>query len=244
MDNRLKYIGEHLDEMLIGPDEKFRFHCTQCGKCCINREDILLNPKDLYNIAATLSISQEEEVKQYCETYMGGTSRLPIVRLRPQGSIKRCPLLKDRKCMVHKAKPTVCAMYPLGRCLAISQDTMSRIETAELKPQFILNEVDWGDNAEEHTVREWLESFGIPVEDQYYIRWQRIAMLASKIIKSVEGSWTPNGLNMLLTLIYNVLYLGYDMDKEFEPQFEERAEELRTILVKIESGMGGAENAG
>lgn len=244
MDDRLKYIGEHLEEMLIGPDEKFRFHCTQCGKCCINREDILLNPKDLYNIAATLSISQEEAVKQYCETYMGGTSRLPIVRLRPQGSIKRCPLLKDRKCMVHKAKPTVCAMYPLGRCLAISQDTMSRIETAELKPQFILNEVDCGDNAEEHTVREWLESFGIPVEDQYYIRWQRIAMLASKVIKSVEGSWTPHGLNMLLTLIFNMLYLGYDMDKEFEPQFEERAEELRTILVKIESGMGGAENAG
>ena len=244
MDDRLKYIGEHLEEMLIGPDEKFRFHCTQCGKCCINREDILLNPKDLYNIAATLSISQEEAVKQYCETYMGGTSRLPIVRLRPQGSIKRCPLMKDRKCMVHKAKPTVCAMYPLGRCLAISQDTMSRIETAELKPQFILNEVDCGDNAEEHTVREWLESFGIPVEDQYYIRWQRIAMLASKVIKGVEGSWTTHGLNMLLTLIYNVLYLGYDMDKEFEPQFEERAEELRTILVKIESGMGGAENAG
>lgn len=243
MDNRLKYIGEHLDEMLIGLDEKFRFHCTQCGKCCINREDILLNPKDLYNIAATLSISQEEAVKQYCETYMGGTSRLPIVRLRPQGSIKRCPLLKDRKCMVHKAKPTVCAMYPLGRCLAISQDTMSRIETAELKPQFILNEVDCGDNAEEHTVREWLESFGIPVEDQYYIRWQRLAMLASKIIKSVEGSWTPNGLNMLLTLIFNMLYLGYDMDKEFEPQFEERSEELRTILVKILSGTGGAENA-
>ena len=145
--------------------------------------------------------------------------------------------------MVHKAKPTVCAMYPLGRCLAISQDTMSRIETAELKPQFILNEVDCGDNAEEHTVREWLESFGIPVEDQYYIRWQRIAMLASKIIKSVEGSWTPNGLNMLLTLIFNMLYLGYDMDKEFEPQFEERSEELRTILVKIVSGTGGAENA-
>lgn len=244
MDNRLKYIGEHLEEMLIGPDEKFRFHCTQCGKCCINREDILLNPKDLYNIAATLSISQEEAVERYCETYMGGTSRLPIVRLRPQGSIKRCPLLKDRKCMVHKAKPTVCAMYPLGRCLAISQDTMSRIETAELKPQFILNEVDCGDNAEEHTVREWLESFDIPVEDQYYIHWQRIAMLASKVIKGVEGSWTTHGLNMLLTLIYNVLYLGYDMDKEFEPQFEERAEELRTILVKIESGMGGAENAG
>ena len=226
MDDRLKYIGEHLEEMLIGPDEKFRFHCTQCGKCCINREDILLNPKDLYNIAATLSISQEEAVEQYCETYMGGTSRLPIVRLRPQG------------------RPTVCAMYPLGRCIDLTQETMDRIETADIVPLFILNKVECGDNSQEHTVRDWLDSFGIPIVDQYYIRWQRIAMHASRVIKSVEGRWTSRGINMLLTLVFSVLYLGYDMKREFEPQFTERAEELRGILSKIESDMGGAANAG
>lgn len=47
MDQRLQHIVEHYDEMCIGTDEHFRFHCKQCGKCCINREDILLNPKDL-----------------------------------------------------------------------------------------------------------------------------------------------------------------------------------------------------
>ena len=35
-----------------------------------------------------------------------------------------------------------------------------------------------------------------------------------------------------------------EMKKEFEPQFTERAEELRGILSKIESDMGGAANAG
>ena len=243
MDNNLQYIADHLDEMLIKPDDTFQFHCTQCGKCCINREDILLNPKDLYNIAATLSLSQEEVVERYCETYMGGTSRLPIVRLRPQGSTKRCPLLKDRKCMVHKAKPTVCAMYPLGRCIAISQDVVDHIETADLKPQFIINKVCCGDDSEKHTVRNWLESFGIPIEDLYYIRWQRIAMLASRVIKSAERSWTPHGMNMLLTLVFNTLYLGCDMDQKFEPQFEERTEELRSILAKIDPGTGGAADA-
>lgn len=93
-------------------------------------------------------------------------------------------------------------------------------------------------------MRDWLDSFGIPIVDQYYIRWQRIAMHASRVIKSVEDSWTTRGINMLLTLVFNVLYLGYDMKKEFEPQFTERAEELRGILSKIESGMGGAANAG
>ena len=42
MDQRLQHIVEHYDEMCIGTDEHFRFHCKQCGKCCINREDILL----------------------------------------------------------------------------------------------------------------------------------------------------------------------------------------------------------
>ena len=28
----------------LKPGETFRFRCRQCGKCCKNREDILLNP--------------------------------------------------------------------------------------------------------------------------------------------------------------------------------------------------------
>lgn len=31
MDQRLQHIVEHYDEMCIGTDEHFRFHCKQCG---------------------------------------------------------------------------------------------------------------------------------------------------------------------------------------------------------------------
>ena len=100
-----------------GLDEEFKFNCTMCGKCCINREDILLNPKDMFNLAKELNMEPKQVLEAYCETYIGSDSRFPIVRLKPKGSIKRCPLLKDRKCSVHKAKPTVCAMFPIGRCV-------------------------------------------------------------------------------------------------------------------------------
>ena len=104
MDKRLKEIVDNFDSMKIGVDEPFRFHCTMCGKCCINREDILLTPRDIYRMAKELQISPEELFKRYCETYIGHDSCIPIVRLKPHGSVKRCPLLKDRKCSVHKAK--------------------------------------------------------------------------------------------------------------------------------------------
>ena len=35
----------------LKPGQTFRFHCTQCGDCCRNREDILLTPYDLFRIA-------------------------------------------------------------------------------------------------------------------------------------------------------------------------------------------------
>ena len=51
MDPRLKSIIDNFDAMKIGLDDTFHFGCRQCGKCCINREDIFLNAKDVYNRA-------------------------------------------------------------------------------------------------------------------------------------------------------------------------------------------------
>ena len=47
--NRERY--EELLKHTIGLDDSFRFHCNVCGQCCKNRDDILLNPYDLYRIA-------------------------------------------------------------------------------------------------------------------------------------------------------------------------------------------------
>ena len=93
MDNRLKQIYDNFDRLKIGLDEEFKFNCTMCGKCCINREDILLNPKDMFNLAKELNMEAKQVLEAYCETYIGSDSRFPIVRLKPKGSIKRCPLL-------------------------------------------------------------------------------------------------------------------------------------------------------
>ena len=110
-----KELLDNIDKLAIGLDETFQFHCTQCGECCVNREDILLNPRDMYKIARYLKMEPRDVLEKYCETYIGETSRMPIIRLLPIGKIKRCPFLKNCKCEIHEAKPSVCAIYPLGR---------------------------------------------------------------------------------------------------------------------------------
>lgn len=94
MDERAKEILDNLDAMKIGLDEPFRFGCTMCGKCCINREDILLSPRDIYNMSRELQLPPDGLVSQYGEVYVGADSRIPIVRLRPRGRVKRCRCLK------------------------------------------------------------------------------------------------------------------------------------------------------
>ena len=95
--NSIKELKEQLGYEEIGLDDTFVFHCTQCGKCCIHRDDILLSPKDLFNIAKKFQITPENALDQYCETYIGSNSRLPVVRLKPQGSVKTLPAIKRSK---------------------------------------------------------------------------------------------------------------------------------------------------
>lgn len=185
--NSIKELKEQLGYEEIGLDDIFVFHCTQCGKCCIHREDILLSPKDLFHIAKKLKITPEVALAQYCETYLGRNSHIPVVRLKPQGSVKRCPLLKNQKCLVHDVKPAVCAMFPIGRYLALPSDGIFPENPEELSVGYVFNDPECGDRSETHTVREWFHKFNIPLKDDYFFAWTKTKATLSKHLRFLEG---------------------------------------------------------
>ena len=231
MDNRLKEIANNLEKLKIGLDDTFSFGCTMCGKCCINREDILLNPKDVYNIAGKLNITPTEVLKEYCEAYVGEDSRMPIVRLQPRGIVKRCPFLRDRKCSIHEAKPTVCATFPIGRCLVNDTD-----KSGSFKPDdiiYILNDHRCGNNSEKHTVREWLDRFNIPLNDEFFIKWQKTVLGTSDILRKLEKIMEPDTMHTIWNIALLMLYVDYDTKEEFMLQFEQNRERLSVQLGEL-----------
>lgn len=234
MDERLKDIVNNFEQLLIGVDDPFKFHCTMCGKCCYHREDILLNPKDIYNISKELGLTPQEMIEQYCECYIGGDSRMPIVRLKPRGTVQRCPLLKNHKCSVHKAKPAVCAMYPIGRCLKMDKKAIKDITTDDIL--YIFQHPGCGDEKETHTVREWLESFGMSVKDEFFIEWQKVVTELCLIFRKVEKMLSPNTMMMVWQSAYVGLYLHYDMAADFMPQFTENAKKVLETMHTAFSG--------
>lgn len=229
MDKRLLAIAANLDKMTIGADEPFKFHCDMCGKCCINREDILLNAKDIYNMAKELQMEPVDVFKKYCETYIGDSSRIPIVRIKPRGSIKRCPLMKNHKCSVHKAKPTVCAMFPIGRCIKMdAANQNAEMNTGDIR--YIFTDPGCGDDSETHTVREWLGEFGITLEDEFFLAWNQMISELGAIFSKGEKVLSEEGMMGAWNLTFVKIYLDYDMSKEFMPQFKENAAEVLAVM--------------
>ena len=233
MDERLKEIVDHFEAMKIGLDETFRFHCTMCGKCCINREDILLSPKDIYGMSKELGIKPEKMFEQYCEVYIGPDSKVPIVRLKPRGSVKRCPLLKNRKCMVHKVKPTVCAMFPIGRCLMATNPKEGLNDITQSQMQYIFSNPGCGDGSETQTVREYLESFGIPVEDNFFLKWQQAILDMGNFSRKIEKTVSQETMELVWTAAFTGIYLHYDIGQEFMTQFESNSKNFFDMLNAV-----------
>ena len=223
-----------LANSLLDLDDTFRFHCKMCGKCCVDRDDIILSPKDLYRIALALGKPPIEVFTKHCEAYFGNTSGMVIVRLRPVGAEKRCPLLSGARCSVHQSKPTVCALFPLGRALVTPASGVSKAS-----PQYFLQKVSCGDLSEVHTVRAWLDSFGVSVDDPFFPLWSHTVMDYGRIVKILQEKVGAETNQLLFAAILGGIYLNYDTGKPFPQQFQRNDFAFRKMMQSagVSSGL-------
>lgn len=241
MDNQIAPKGkqdrdaevERLLENLLDLDSEFQFKCRRCGKCCKHQNTIILTGRDIFNIAHKLDKTTEEVIDEIAEFYIGKSSRIPIVHLLPKGPGESCPLLKNGLCSVHDCKPTVCALYPLGRVFANKINEDGTIDPDKSEVKYILNKTECGSITRKNTVRSWLARFGIPEEDPFFLLWNKMIMEQGNMIRRLEELQTTQAYPVFFDLIWNIqyalLYIRYDTDKEFMPQFEAAAAKLHVV---------------
>ncbi len=176
-----------------------------------------------------------EVVDAYTETYISRNSCIPIVHLLSNGPKGACPLLSaDGRCSVHDCKPTVCALFPLGRVAINRTDDQAPGEGEMPTIKYILNDHSCGSAKKVNTVRSWLAKFGIPEQDEFYLLWNKVRMsLTPAVMKLEEEKVSEPVLEMLWGVIYETLYLHYDTSQEFMPQFQVVADKLLNLSKKI-----------
>lgn len=190
--------------------------------------------RDIYNIAKKKGVTVREVVNAYTEAYIGRNSHIPIVHLLSNGPKGACPLLENGRCSVHDCKPTVCALFPLGRVI-IGEKFGEPIEDLDnLQVKYMLNEHSCGSAKRVNTVRSWLARFGIPEHDEFYLLWNKVLMsLTPAVMKLEEAKVSEPVLSMFWDAIYQTFYLQYDTNQEFMPQFQAAADKLLCLSEEI-----------
>lgn len=163
-----KKMEEHLTKQtggnvrIIEPTDKLDFKCQRCGQCCMGRNDIVLNPFDVYNACVALKITPREFIDKYANLTMGPTSRLPVITLKSdhrnwchflEFDIKNGGLFK---CGINDNKPGACRNHPVGVVTSFKKDGDIEGEMHEMYIQ-----VEQCDNSKGHNnfipVSDWMQ---------------------------------------------------------------------------------------
>ncbi|TVR69780.1 MAG: YkgJ family cysteine cluster protein [Spirochaetaceae bacterium] len=91
----------------------WRFHCTQCSRCCRFEEGfVFLTPGDLKGLSRRLVREEAEVIEKFCRWVpMGGAVQLS---LREKNN-RDCIFWTDGGCSVYEARPVQCRTYPFWR---------------------------------------------------------------------------------------------------------------------------------
>jgi Fe-S-cluster containining protein len=157
---------------VVDMDDTFKFKCTQCGKCCFNNE-IALNIYDVIRLRHSLKKPTHFILKnEYLNFYIGQFSGIPVVSLNfienKENEMRACAFYDDRVgCIVHKDKPIICKLYPLGRLQSID------VKTNEIEEIFVLqddketkNFCDGFSCKEKISVKDYLDSQDFSVSQE------------------------------------------------------------------------------
>ena len=207
--------------------DTFAFKCRSCGKCCKNREDILLSPYDLFRMARHLKMTSKDLVAEYCEWYVGQNSHFPIVRIKPRGANLVCPFLNGKLCRVHESKPNSCALFPLGRAIKFSP------ETKEKEVLYFLQPVPCSIKKKQ-TVDSWLTRFKLKDSEKYFLQWSDFLAEASPMLTNFDEKFSKDIIDNIFVFIYVSAYLSYDISMDFEPQFTQNLAKIRQKLKLAE----------
>lgn len=218
---------EELGENLMDLDATFRFKCRKCGRCCKNQDMILFTPNDIFKIAKRLGKPIQIIINDYAEVFIGPQSKIPLIHLLMQGPKNACPFLgADSRCTIHDSKPVICALYPLGRVFLNQNPGAPISDLSEAMVRYIISG-NCGSGKKTHTVREWLANFGIPETDEFFHLWTRtITELGMLIRNLLDHGVSEKLLQPLWSTMFFKLYLDYDLNKEFMPQFNRNADNL------------------
>lgn len=243
-------MKEFLLKMIpIKTTDRFPFRCRQCGACCRRvRESVPLESLDVFRLAKFFRDSGakiwsiDDVLAEYAEPVLLHESGYLIFMLKTVGEDDACIFLKDNRCTIHDVNPRACRTYPIS----IGPDGKGGYE------QFISMEQPHHNNGPQMSVKKWVqrrcskqdfafwdEEYGTVKEIKFFLKWSNIIRELGSVFRKAEGKVKNSLMESVWTLTLVKLYLAYDMEKDFLPQFEDNSKELLALVQFMPISKGG-----
>ena len=192
--------------------------CAGCSDCCRGMgSSIILDPYDVYRMQQGLGMDLTQLLgAQKIELNVVDGMILP--NLKMAGEEEKCAFLNEEgRCSIHKSRPGICRLFPLGRYYE-NGDFKYFLQTGECKEN----------NRSKVKVSKWIDTPDMTKNHAFIRTWHYFLNEMEEAVGDLEDMELGKRLNML---ILQMFYLNpYDVERDFYEQFEARMEQFRSLL--------------
>lgn len=194
--------------------------CAGCSACCRGMgASIVLDPLDVYRITSFLGRCFEEMLSNEFELNVVDGIILPNLKMSEE---QGCSFLnKEGRCSIHKYRPGICRIFPLGRYYQ-DHDFKYFLQKDECAKK----------NRTKVKVEKWVD---VPDYDRYkefLIHWHYFLNDVEELMTEHEDD---NFNKQCCLLILRLFYMNpYDSQRDFYEQFDERMSKMRKALSGAE----------
>ena len=199
-----------MDTKLYNLNDMVRVGCNDCQgcfSCCQGMgESIVLDPYDIWQLENNLNVTFAGLMQEKIELHVEDGLILP--NLKMCGPTETCGFLnEDRRCSIHKFRPGLCRLFPLGR----------KYESGELR-YFLLEDACTYSTHTKAKVKKWLDITDGRRYENFLIAWHDLRKELQAEIANGSDEVVKETNMRFLHIFYEKQYTADD----FYGQFEER----------------------
>jgi len=182
-----------------------------------------LTPLDVFRIAKYLKMEILEFLDKYCLNYCGFDVKLPGIIFKVKLYQEACPFLKNNECTIHDVRPGDCAVYPLQRLT----DHIPEEGFNYVMLDFVCRKSEC---AKKMTIEKWLLKNKQLKREEFVAKYYR--MLGSLVPPLMKLYEKKPELASDFRFVGAILFINYDLNKKFFPQFKENCRIARLLIDK------------
>ena len=211
-------IGEISDGKFYSSNDMAKLSCSGCGGCCRGMgHSVILDPWDIWEMTRNLGVTFDDLLSEAVELQVVDGVILPNLKMIGQG--ESCFFLSsENRCRIHKFRPGVCRLFPLGRYY--QGNTF----------QYIVQKGECHHPAKiKEKIHKWIGIPSLRLYEKYIREWHAFLKEAENAVERLKD---PQSTKNLCLYILNQFYRKpYGAERDFYAQFEERLREAKALLA-------------